>query len=424
MTSTLDFENFNVMSDVALNGLIDEWLIAGRRRLRLRFPRLLEARYEADTGAARSRTMMISGFFGFLFGACLYPALCDTMPDLVDQVRGLYLFIAIPFGLLLTASLAVNPRPFLREGLTLLANTVCVCVTTYLAARTQANHAPFFVAGITILMVYSAIGVQLRFRFAACAMAIILLAYGLAMHARADISLQTQRTLLLMAACTAAYLLLANWRLERESRRSYAIILRETLQAQDLSVRNVELDALARRDQLTGLANRRAYDMWVSSTWAQQCGQNGQLGLIVVDVDRFKAYNDYYGHAGGDRCLQTIALCLREQLRGTTDMVARLGGEEFAILLPGLNEELCADIAERMRAAVQHLELPHSGLGPRGLVSISAGVASHAAVPEATPSALFDAADSALYQAKMSGRDRVCVATLPIRAEISSAAAE
>ena len=412
------------MPEVALNDLIEDWLTATRRGPRLRFPPSLEARYEADTGAARSRMMMGSGILGFLFGACLYPALRDTMPDVGELTRNLYLLTSIPLGLLLSASLAFNPPPFIREGLTLLANTVCICISTYLAAITRTNHTAFLVAGVMVLMVYSAIGIQLRFKFAACAMAIILLTDAMAMHVRADMSTALQRNLLVMATCTAIYLLLANWRLERESRRNYAINLREILRGQDLSVQNVELDALARRDQLTGLANRRAYDSWISSIWAQQCAQGGQLGLIVIDVDRFKAFNDFYGHAAGDRCLQKIALCLREQLRGTTDLVARLGGEEFAILLPGLDEELCADIAERMRAAVQHLELPHPGIGPRGLVSISAGVASHAALPEGSPSTLFDDADSALYQAKMSGRDRVCVATLPVHAGISSAAAE
>ena len=103
---------------------------------------------------------------------------------------------------------------------------------------------------------------------------------------------------------------------------------------------------------------------------------------------------------------------MREQLRDTSDLLARVGGEEFAVLLPGIAEGVCADVAERMRLAVQRLELPHPGLGPHGLVSISAGVASHVVQPGLSPSSLFDAADSALYQAKLSGRNRVCVATI------------
>ncbi len=297
-----------------------------------------------------------------------------------------------------------------------------------------------------MLLVYSAIGIQLRFAYALVAMVLVIVTYTLALRVRPDISLDEQRNLIVVASATAAYLMLANWRLERAHRRSYLMILRERLQRQDLSLRNIELDELARRDPLTGLANRRAYDSWLATAWAQEASSDkaasekaasgdkagginlsaiiaggikigaekparGRLGLIVIDVDRFKAFNDFYGHAAGDSCLKNIAICLREQLRGTTDLVARLGGEEFAVLLPALSEANCADVAERMRLAVQRLELPHSGLGPHGLVTVSAGVASTLIVPAQSPAALFEAADSALYEAKISGRNRVCVAT-------------
>jgi diguanylate cyclase (GGDEF)-like protein len=268
----------------------------------------------------------------------------------------------------------------------------------------------------------------LRFRFALAALAVIALAQELALLHRADIPASEQNNLLLMAVVTGVYLMVANWRLERGMRRGYLLILRERLQRQDLSVRNLELDELARRDPLTGLANRRAYDAWLAAAWAQEGTSDraagGRLGLIVLDIDRFKAFNDFYGHAAGDNCLKTIAICLREQLRGTTDLIARLGGEEFVVLLPGLSAEVCADVAERMRLAVQRLELPHPGIGPHGMVSISAGVASHAVLPDSSPGHLFDCADSALYQAKLGGRNRVCVATLAAVSEIAEPVAD
>jgi diguanylate cyclase (GGDEF)-like protein len=394
------------------------------RGLGLRFPAALEARYEADTGAARCRMMMVYGTLGFLFGSLLYPVLCDALPDVAERSLRLYLLLSMPLGFLVAASMRLNPPPFLRESLTLLANGVCICVSMYLYGASRAGNAPLFVAGVTVLMVYSAIGIQLRFKFAAAAMLLILVTYGMALAARPEISEMTRRNLLVLACCSGAYLMLANWRLERESRRSYLIALRETLRRQDLSVRNIELDALTRRDPLTGLANRRAYDAWLANVWEQEAAQHGRLGLVVIDVDRFKAFNDFYGHTAGDHCLQKIALCLREQLRGTSDLVARLGGEEFAVLLPGLEESVCADVAERMRLAVHRLELPHSGLGPHGLVSVSAGVASYAVLRGQSPAGLFDAADSALYQAKVSGRNRVCVATILQQAEVTASVAE
>ena len=412
------------MSEVVLNDLIDGWLDGSRRSLWLRFPPMLESHFEADTGAARSRTMMVFGTLGFLVGVLTYPVLREGMSDVASQTKHLYLQFSMPLGFAISAFMRSNPRPVVREGLMLLANAVCICVVMYLAASSVTSNTSLLVAGVTVLMVYSAIGIQLRLKFALVALAIILLTYGMALHFRPDIGAVARRDLLVLAGCTAVYLLLASWRMELEQRRSYLLVLRETLQRQDLSVRNRELDALARRDPLTGLANRRAYDAWLASHWAQEGARQGQLGLVVIDIDRFKAYNDFYGHAAGDSCLQQIALCLRDQLRGTTDLVARLGGEEFAILLPSLSENVCAEIAERIRLAVQQLELPHSGLGPHGLVTISAGVASHMILAGAAPSSLFHAADTALYQAKMSGRNRVCVATITNVAALSAAAAD
>ncbi len=402
-----------------LDDLIEGWLAGQGQKLALRFPERLEQRFEADTGAERSRALMVFGAIGFLFGTLLFPVIQADVPDVAYQARILYLGFSMPFGFAVAAGMWLQPPPVLREGLTLLANAVCACVTMYLFAVSRAAYAPLFVAGVAVLLVYSAIGVQLRFRYALAAMAVIVGTYAWALHVRADISAIEQRNLVVVVSFTAAYLMLANWRLERAFRRGYLLMLRERLQRQDLSLRNIELDELARRDPLTGLANRRAYDAWLAAAWAQEFtleaggdrAGRGRLGLIVIDVDRFKAFNDFYGHAAGDGCLKKIAVCLREQLRGTTDLVARLGGEEFAVLLPALSEATCADVAERMRVAVQRLELPHSGLGPHGLVTVSAGVASHLVLPSQSPASLFEAADTALYQAKVSGRNRVCVAT-------------
>jgi diguanylate cyclase (GGDEF)-like protein len=399
------------MAEAVLGDLIDTWLNGRRRGVGLHFPARLEARFEADTRGERSRMMMLFGTLGFLFGTALYPVISDGLPDITVLCRHLYLGVAMPVGIGASVLMRFDPPPLLREGLTLAANVVCVGLSMYLFAVSRAPYAPMVVAGVTVLLVYSTVGVQLRFGFALCAVLVILLTYGAALLARPEFSGREREGLMMVALCAAIYLMVANWRLEREQRRGYLLMLRETLQREDLSRRNVELDELTRRDPLTGLSNRRAYDAWLTTLWAKQEAAQGRLGLIVIDIDRFKAFNDFYGHAAGDNCLKTIAVCLREQLRGTSDLIARLGGEEFAVLLPGLAAPLCADVAERMRLAVQLLELPNPGLTSHGLVTVSAGVASQAVLPGALASNLFDAADAALYQAKMSGRNQVCMAT-------------
>jgi diguanylate cyclase (GGDEF)-like protein len=218
--------------------------------------------------------------------------------------------------------------------------------------------------------------------------------------------------LIILAANTSAYAMFGNWRLETEIRRSYALSLRERLARQHLAQHNAELDDLAARDALTGLANRRTYDQWLRTYWAGARHGNAPIGLVVIDIDHFKRFNDYYGHAAGDRCLQAVAECLRDQSRGTSDHVARLGGEEFAVLLPaigvpGIGLDTCGDVAERLRAAVAALELPHLAGDPGGIVTVSCGAASVTVGEDMSAEDLFAAADAALYAAKRAGRNCV-----------------
>jgi diguanylate cyclase (GGDEF)-like protein len=127
----------------------------------------------------------------------------------------------------------------------------------------------------------------------------------------------------------------------------------------------------------------------------------------MMDVDHFKKFNDHYGHQGGDDCLRAVAVQARDQMRGN-DLFARYGGEEFAVIVRNAWVDEAVHVAERMRAAVSGMGLPHHGVGPDAIVSISVGVAS--AVPDSVAgmAQLIEAADAALYNAKRGGRNRVC----------------
>lgn len=177
----------------------------------------------------------------------------------------------------------------------------------------------------------------------------------------------------------------------------------------ELTQANDRLAHLADEDGLTGLANRRHFDARLAQAFQQ--GQQDQvpLAVVMVDVDDFKKYNDFYGHLQGDECLRRIADALRSSVGRTGDLVARYGGEEMVLLLPARDAQDAAAIAEAARTAVQKLHLPHVGVAP-GFVSISLGVA--ACMPQANtgPFALLKAADDALYSAKMKGKNVVEVA--------------
>jgi diguanylate cyclase (GGDEF)-like protein len=399
------------MSDVVLVDLIEAWLHGPLRRISLRFPPALEARFEAETRLARNRLLMTASGGGFIVALSLYFMLLAILPDVAAQTR-LVFFACLPLSAAVLGVLWFNPGPMLRESAVVLANIVIAAGCLYLFNISHSSDASAIFAAISVLLVTNAIGTQLRFPFAAFATLVIVGAFFAAVDLRAGLAEPVGQSLKFATCCIAFYTLFGTWRAELEQRRLYLVGLKERVQRHDAMRRTLELDELTRRDPLTGLANRRSYDTWLATIWSQQAAVGGRVGLIVIDVDRFKEYNDFCGHDAGDNCLKKIAVCLRDQLRGTSDQIARLGGEAFGVVLPGLSEDLCADVAERLRRAVQNMELPHLGLGVNSLVTVSAGVASQVVSPGSAPSGLYQSADTALYQAKIFGRNRVCIATL------------
>lgn len=177
-----------------------------------------------------------------------------------------------------------------------------------------------------------------------------------------------------------------------------------------LKTRVDEMHLIARVDALTGIGNRREFDESLDSEIKSSIRTSTPLGLLLIDIDHFKLYNDQHGHPAGDRCLRDVANLLRRVVRRPRDRLARYGGEEMVVLLPGTPLEgavaLGRDIVERMRA----LALPHKGSPVTPVVTVSVGAA--ALVPAHTDdgAVLLRLADEALYTAKAQGRNRLCFA--------------
>jgi len=170
---------------------------------------------------------------------------------------------------------------------------------------------------------------------------------------------------------------------------------------------NVQLEALAAHDGLTGLYNRRAFNGELAMRWQAAAATGEPLAALMIDIDYFKPYNDRYGHQAGDACLAAIAAAIKGALDRPHDSASRYGGEEFVALLPGADEAGAARVAEKIRAAVEGLGIPHSGSSVAPSVTASVGYASLSPDPGAPPGRLVDLADEALYRAKNGGRNRV-----------------
>ncbi len=169
-----------------------------------------------------------------------------------------------------------------------------------------------------------------------------------------------------------------------------------------------ELELLSYRDSLTGIANRRMFDTFYAAEWAKARDTGHPLSLLIVDIDYFKQYNDYYGHMQGDECLRRVAQALDAGVAQPGKLCARLGGEEFVLLLPGTDTQTALHMAERCRKLLRQEEIPHARSGVGRLVTVSMGIGTIVPGAEDDPAVFLDRIDRRLYQAKSAGRDRVC----------------
>ncbi|TVP88239.1 MAG: diguanylate cyclase [Pseudomonadaceae bacterium] len=172
------------------------------------------------------------------------------------------------------------------------------------------------------------------------------------------------------------------------------------------------LQALSNQDGLTGLYNRRYFDQTLQSEWRRMRRSNEPLGLLMLDVDHFKPFNDRLGHQAGDVALQQLAQALSDNLLREGDCACRYGGEEFAVILPGADLTQCERVASHLHQAVRELQISHPQAGIEFL-TISIGAASLAPSADNSPHQLIQMADRMLYQAKSSGRNRTCSADQP-----------
>ena len=173
-------------------------------------------------------------------------------------------------------------------------------------------------------------------------------------------------------------------------------------------------------DPLTGLANRRAFDQALEKECVRLRRTGAKLSLLAIDVDLFKALNDSQGHLRGDEYLALLGAELLKIARRQIDVVARIGGEEFAIILPITGDDDALLIAESIRQTIAALRLPHPESSVVPYLTVSVGVATATSQHLCTPESLTAAADRALYDAKRSGRNRVCVAAQPLPVENSN----
>ncbi|MGU3539245.1 diguanylate cyclase domain-containing protein [Methylobacterium sp. A54F] len=378
-----------------------------RQGWRLGLPPRLEAFYEAETRAARTRHIRAAGLAGIACHAAMAALLCLLLPDVRDLALGLLGGLDLAVFALVLAALS-RPLPGrLREGLAAAAVAWAGLTGLFVVAASAAPLATHGSGGAALVLVFCATIFHDRLRPAAAVCACLVLASALPALQPAGASLDLRLWLTLNLAVTALCVLGGIYLQERSRRRAWLDGVRQRLDGQVLARANALLRDISARDPLTNLANRRSFDAALSHGIA---AAKGWLAVILIDVDHFKLFNDRYGHPAGDACLRRVGEALSGEVRAATDTLARYGGEEFVVVLPGLDPASARRRAEALRAAVARLGIPHAD-GVGGIVTVSVGAGVGLAPLGLRPDALLDAADAALYSVKRAGRNGIRVRT-------------
>jgi len=169
------------------------------------------------------------------------------------------------------------------------------------------------------------------------------------------------------------------------------------------------IDEISKIDFLTNIYNRRFFNQALIEEW-KDCGSRGNfLAVLMIDVDKFKPYNDIYGHLKGDKCLQSISKVIKNIIKQSNNIVSRYGGEEFIVLMPNSDLEKAKCTAESIKKSIENLNILHEGNKENRIVTVSIGVAADIPNKESSPEKLINMADEALYRAKNSGRNKISI---------------
>ncbi len=254
--------------------------------------------------------------------------------------------------------------------------------------------------------IYANVIQRLRFWYACVNSVISLILYSLVVPRLTALPPDAVEGAVGMMAMALGCTLFANFELERDERRAYLVALQDDIRCRWLTRANAELHRISHLDALTGLANRRGLDQRHEALWTAAAEAGQPLCVLMLDVDFFKRFNDCYGHRAGDACLRQIAAAIGSQMRTSNDIVARFGGEEFLILLAGVDLLDGLRVGERIRHAVEACKIRHEAV-PCGVVTVSIGGASATPMAATSAESLIATADAALYEAKKRGRNRV-----------------
>ncbi|MBD8553795.1 diguanylate cyclase [Rhizobium sp. CFBP 8762] len=281
-------------------------------------------------------------------------------------------------------------------------------------AISDTNASDAYRSTFIVLLIFAAMVVRVRFRCAVYGSIFLFAGFLFTFSGTYRDMMFRDATYCFVYMIASAFLLYGSYMLERETRLNF---LFSRLQA----LKNAELKTVSLLDALTGLNNRRSLDeelLRLETLAASDVSQSYDLGVLVLDIDHFKQFNDKFGHQAGDQCLIAVSAVLRRTLRAGQDRAYRYGGEEFIVLLDTNDDHALLLTAERIRLAIMEEAIPHMASSTHRVVTVSIGAA-RGVLNTVTAKHIIEAADSALYASKANGRNRSSVGKVSSRLSMS-----
>jgi diguanylate cyclase (GGDEF)-like protein len=333
-------------------------------------------------------------------------------PQLVKQLWLIRFGFALPALLVILALLLGKKYYCCGQPLMALALLVASATVAAMTVVIPSEMNDVYVAGLMLVAMYGFTVSRLRFLWANAGSWSGLLIYNLANIYWGDPSSWDLIAANFFCISTNVMGMVASYSMEYDSRQSFLLQRQLREERSRLKQVNALLESQVLTDELTQLANRRSFFEHFQDEWLRARRNRHSLSLIMVDVDHFKRVNDEYGHQAGDVCLQQIAKALAAHARRAGEMAARLGGEEFILLLPESSAISVCEVAESVRRDIELLDIGVNRFATRNILHLTVSCGAASVIPDAEyePQMLLSASDKAMYKAKGLGRNRViCV---------------
>ncbi len=393
---------------MAKEASFDEEVVAidaqmNRPHFRLHLARSFEEKFRLKTG--QKRTRVIRYWHCVAIAANAAGLALDRISGVLDH--GLIARFAFVVPCYVLALLLLDRGPaWLRNAAAIVPSILFATALGYLARESSPPDSDRYVMAAGVVILFTNIAVPLHF---ANAVFMTLASFGALLGSAFlyyDPSINDVAMLAFIVVISAIALVI-RYRTEWDARQSFLDGLLDEIKSAQLTALTKALGRLAETDPMTGMFNRRHLVRTLAKKWEEARRNNNWIGILMIDIDKFKEFNDTSGHGEGDRCLNAVAGKLNGEVLKADHYIARYGGEEFVAVISQLGPEALVAEAERIRRSIEMMNLPHPALGPGGRVTVSIGVAAMIPTPHATVDDLLIAADKALYASKAAGRNRV-----------------